>query len=280
MDGLRGVLAVYVLLGHAMPFTDVPGWMAAPFRHGEAAVDLFFALSGLVMVNSLERFGARFWPFMAARARRLLPVYFVVLALSVALLAMGNPLPAMPWVGVAARNIMEPVLPPDFAWHLAAHVLLLQGVIPQGVLPYAYVTLLGPAWSLSTEWQFYVVMGLISPKRLGGFALGMLALGALYHLAASAAMVAVQSGIFALCGAVFRAGPGQCGSAARWGDNGICYLSCRGLRRRRFGRRGKGTGSAGVGGGHAGAAAKMGRGAGEPGRAISGGDFLPVVFVE
>jgi len=182
MDGLRGVLAVYVLLGHAMPFTDVPGWMAAPFRHGEAAVDLFFALSGLVMVNSLERFGARFWPFMAARARRLLPVYFVVLALSVALLAAGNPLPAMPWVGLAARNIMEPVPPPDFAWHLAAHVLLLQGVIPQGVLPYAYVTLLGPAWSLSTEWQFYVVMGLTAPKRLGGFALGMLALGALYHL--------------------------------------------------------------------------------------------------
>jgi peptidoglycan/LPS O-acetylase OafA/YrhL len=43
------------------------------------------------------------------------------------------------------------------------------------------VTLLGPAWSLSTEWQFYVVLCLVAPKRLGLFALGMLAAGAAYH---------------------------------------------------------------------------------------------------
>ena len=51
LDGLRGVLAVYVMISHALPFTAVPHWMAAPFHHGEAAVDLFFALSGLVVFN-------------------------------------------------------------------------------------------------------------------------------------------------------------------------------------------------------------------------------------
>ncbi len=181
MDGLRGVLAVYVMLCHALPFTDFPGWMLAPFTHGEAGVDLFFALSGLVIANSLERFGGAFAPFMRARGRRLLPVYFIVLAVSVVLVGCGDPLRAMPWVGVSGREVMEPGLPDWLGWHVAAHILLLQGIIPQGALPFAYVTLLGPAWSLSTEWQFYVVIGFSAPKRLGLFALALLAAGAGYH---------------------------------------------------------------------------------------------------
>ena len=178
---LRGVLAVYVLLGHALPFTALPGWAIAPFSHGEAAVDLFFALSGLVIVQSLERFGGQFRPFIAARARRLLPVYFLVLALSILLLTLGNPLRSMPWAGQGAAAIWPVGLPPVFGWHFLAHILLMQGVLPQGALPYAYVTLLGPAWSLSTEWQFYLLIGLIAPRRLGAFALALLAMGAAYH---------------------------------------------------------------------------------------------------
>ncbi len=186
LDGLRGVLAVYVMLGHAMPFTVLPHWVAGPFSHGEAAVDLFFALSGLVIVNSLEHFGCRFWPFMRARAWRLLPVYFAVLAL--ALVFYAWPLPAMPWLGVAAGQIQPAALPRPFIWHLAAHLTLTQGLLPSGVLPYAFVTLLGPAWSLSTEWQFYVLIALVLPvlpgKRLERFTLGLLALGVVYHLLA------------------------------------------------------------------------------------------------
>ncbi len=181
MDGLRGLLAVYVMLGHALPFTCLPGWVTAPFHHGEAAVDLFFALSGLVIANSLERFGWRFAPFMVARARRLLPVYFLVLAASMCLTALGDPLAALPWVGAEGRNIMAAALPRPLLPHLLAHLTLVHGLIPQTALPYAYVTLLGPAWSLSTEWQFYVLIGLAAPRRLGRFALALLALGAAYR---------------------------------------------------------------------------------------------------
>ncbi len=56
MDGLRGLLALYVMAAHAVPFAALPAWAIAPFTHGEAAVDLFFALSGLVIVNALERY--------------------------------------------------------------------------------------------------------------------------------------------------------------------------------------------------------------------------------
>jgi len=184
LDGLRGVLAVYVMLGHAAPFVVLPGCVEAALRHGEAAVDLFFCLSGLVVVQSLERFGFAAGPFLRARARRLLPVYFVVLAAAVLLLAAGSPLPGMPWVnaGSAGAEVWEQALPAGFFWHLLAHVTLTQGLIPQGALPWAYVTLLGPAWSLSTEWQFYLLVAALRVRNLGVLAILLLAVAAVYRL--------------------------------------------------------------------------------------------------
>ncbi len=194
LDGLRGVLAVYVMLGHAMPFVRLPAALARPFAHGEAAVDLFFALSGLVIINSLERahgtFWGRFGHFMLARAWRLLPVYFCVLALAVVLIELPSPMPVMPWIAhsQAAQQTWAMQPPHPLLWHLAAHVTLLHGLIPQGLLPYAWISLLGPAWSLSTEWQFYLLAALtvpLLPKRpLQIAALGLLGLGAVYHFAA------------------------------------------------------------------------------------------------
>jgi peptidoglycan/LPS O-acetylase OafA/YrhL len=157
MDGLRGLLAVYVMLGHALPFTTLPGWATAPFGHGEAAVDLFFALSGLVVSQSLTHHRG-FRAFIAARARRLLPVYVLVLAASILLLLAGDPLPFMPWTTPLAREFWAAGLPPQPLAHILAHLTLTHGLIPQGALPYAYITLLGPAWSLSTEWQFYLLL--------------------------------------------------------------------------------------------------------------------------
>ena len=181
LDGARGLLAVYVMLGHALPLTTAPPWAQSAFRHGQAAVDLFFALSGLVIAFSLARHGGAFLPFMAARARRLFPAYLPVLAASIALATLGDPLRHLPWAGIAARNIVSPGLPAPLWPHLLAHFTLLHGLIPQPVLPYAYVTLLGPAWSLSTEWQFYLLIAFIAPRNLGAFALALLALGALWH---------------------------------------------------------------------------------------------------
>ena len=145
LDGMRGVLAVYVMLGHAVPFTVLPWWVQGPVHHGEAAVDLFFCLSGLVVVNSLDRFGYRARPFFRARAWRLLPVYWCVLALAVALVMWGSPLPEMGWVkaGSAAAEFWGLGPPEKFGWEVGVHMLLLHGLVPQGMLPWAYVAVLG-----------------------------------------------------------------------------------------------------------------------------------------
>ena len=64
LDGLRGVLAFYVMLSHTMPFVPMPGLLHWLFLHGGAAVDMFFILSGLVIVQSLASFEYRPLPFL------------------------------------------------------------------------------------------------------------------------------------------------------------------------------------------------------------------------
>ena len=158
LDGLRGVLAVYVMLSHMAPFAVLPAWLAGLLSHGGAAVDVFFVLSGLVIVRSLEGFGYRARPFLWARVVRIFPVYLAMLALAVAV----QPLPAgfdrMPWIpsGSPAFAIWSQGWPRDWAPEIAAHLTMTHGLMPDGVLPDAWVGFLGAAWSLSTEWQFYV----------------------------------------------------------------------------------------------------------------------------
>ncbi len=167
-DGLRGVLAVYVMLGHLAPMLPLaPAWARAInflFGHGFAAVNLFFALSGLVIVQSLARFEGRIGAFWLARARRLLPVYYLVLALAIAGLALPAPFAVMPWLhqGDIAHQIWESGLPTPLGVHILVHILLAQGALLRHSLADAQFSLLGPSWSLSTEWQFYALIALLS----------------------------------------------------------------------------------------------------------------------
>ena len=78
LDGLRGLLAVYVMLSHMAPFAVLPTWIAHPLSHGGAGVDMFFILSGLVIVGSLEKYHLQVRPFLIARAARIFPVFLIM----------------------------------------------------------------------------------------------------------------------------------------------------------------------------------------------------------
>src|SRR5690606_21046789 len=45
--------------------------------------------------------------------------------------------------------------------HLFAHLSMLHGVIPDSVLKYSVSSILAPAWSISLEWQFYILAPLL-----------------------------------------------------------------------------------------------------------------------
>ena len=168
LDGLRGVLALYVLLTHMAPFAVLPGWMAWLLSHGKSAVDLFFVLSGLVIVRSLEHYNYRARPFLIARVARIFPVFLPVFAFAVLVQPLAVDFAHMPWIGPdsAARGIWSDGWPSTWIAELVAHLTMLHGLFPQGVLPGAWVSFLGASWSLSTEWQFYALVALIG-ARLG-----------------------------------------------------------------------------------------------------------------
>lgn len=160
LDGLRGALACYVMASHMAPFALMPHAVAALLSHGGAAVDVFFILSGLVIVRSLDGTGWRGWPFLIARIARIFPAYLPMLALAVAVQPLPCGFEAMPWIAPdsPARSICSDGWPRHWDMELLAHLTMTHGLFPTGLLPDAWVSFLGAAWSLSTEWQFYVLV--------------------------------------------------------------------------------------------------------------------------
>ena len=159
LDGLRGLLAVYVLLGHMAPFAVLPNRLQLALSHGGAAVDVFFILSGLVITQSLLHANGKAAPFLIARVARIYPVFLLVFALAAVVHPWTCGFEDMPWIGPdnAARTICVMADPHGRLAEIAAHLTMTHGLFPNGVLKDVWVSYLGSAWSLSTEWQFYLL---------------------------------------------------------------------------------------------------------------------------
>ena len=126
LDGYRGVAILLVIAFHV-------GW----FRYGWVGVPMFFTLSGFLITKILRRakdrpFGDHYLDFFKRRARRLVPLYLLYLAV-LAAVAGRNISPAH-WIGLLTGTM-------NFAsiWD------------PGPALGYAHF------WSLAIEWQFYAV---------------------------------------------------------------------------------------------------------------------------
>ncbi len=159
LDGLRGLLAVYVMLSHMAPFAVLPVWIAHPLSHGGAGVDVFFILSGLVIVGSLDKYHHQTRPFLIARAARIFPVFLVVFAFALAVQPLPRGFESMTWLppDSLARGLWAEGWPRHWPVDVLAHLTMTHGLFPNFIMPHVWVSLLGAAWSLSTEWQFYVL---------------------------------------------------------------------------------------------------------------------------
>src|ERR1700712_413649 len=151
-----------------VPFAALPGWLGSAASHGGAAVDVFFILSGLVILRSIDGLSYRVLPFLRARALRIFPVFLVVFAFAVAVQPLEAGFARMPWIdaGSPARDIWSGGWPSGWAASIAAHLTMTHGLFPNVIQPDLWVGFLGAAWSLSTEWQFYVLIVLAArPDR-------------------------------------------------------------------------------------------------------------------
>jgi peptidoglycan/LPS O-acetylase OafA/YrhL len=172
LDGIRGLAILLVMIHHftflpkARPLVDIGVYAVS--KLGWSGVDLFFVLSGYLITSILIEYKEDkkyFSAFYGRRVLRILPLYYVVLALSFFVLPrfvklgeiIGGPL----WYWAHLSNI-------HIAFNGFSHKSL------------------DISWSLAIEEQFYLmwplVVRLVPRNRLGAVCLGVMALSALCRL--------------------------------------------------------------------------------------------------
>ncbi len=178
LDGIRGVavLAVvlfhYTIIGPGASFNTMLYWGRAAFRLGWSGVDLFFVLSGFLIGGILldARNSPRYFStFYARRGYRILPLYFLWLAL-------------YPLAVAAYSHWGVPALPksPQLYLRWSLYWVFLQTLTFSFPIPYRTVAYywLGPTWSLALEEQFYLVVAplvrILTTRRLLYVLLGSL----------------------------------------------------------------------------------------------------------
>ncbi|MCJ0742436.1 acyltransferase family protein [Pedobacter montanisoli] len=147
-EGFRGVLAMWVFFSHILAFCGYP-W--ASFNHpfklfvtGTYAVDCFIILSGFVIALLIDQKEEKYSMYIKRRFLRLYPLYIVCIFLACLLYIFHfteNKYTLNEWIA-----------------HIGLHLTMLHGVIPDSIIKNAPGAILNPAWSISLEWQFYLVI--------------------------------------------------------------------------------------------------------------------------
>lgn len=174
VEGLRAWMAWWVVLGHGIYLSGtpsfVPSFLIRLFGQVDVAVNVFIVVSGFVITHLLQQKRESYGRYIVRRFFRLYPVYVFCLFFAVATVDFYQfayiDLPFAP--GSEARLDRLAQTEAHFWAHFLAHLTMLHGVIPSSILPYADSSFLAPAWSLSLEWQFYLLAPLLVPALLGG----------------------------------------------------------------------------------------------------------------
>lgn len=159
MEGLRGVMALWVVLGHLASTVALDNVLLRHKLGNGLAVDVFILLSGFAIAAMVDKTPEDYRTYITRRVLRIFPVYLLFLALSIAM----APLALDVWSAAPAGAMREARIQIakdslTYFWpHVTAHALALQGIVPPRLLPSTDFAFLGQAWSISLEWQFYLI---------------------------------------------------------------------------------------------------------------------------
>jgi peptidoglycan/LPS O-acetylase OafA/YrhL len=148
LDVLRGFLSWVVVWVHAVWFAGHHGGIAQ--AAGVYAVDGFIVLSGFVITQLLVTKKEPYPVFIFRRFMRLFPVFAACIAIALLL----NP---FVYGKVQSELIREASETQYFWWHVLTHTFLMHGVVPSIWLPQAQWAFVPPGWSISLEFQLYLV---------------------------------------------------------------------------------------------------------------------------
>ena len=173
LEGLRGLLALWVMVAHVLCWTgilSIPGstklseyWSI--LVSAQPAVDIFIILSGFAIATLLATKQLSYKQFIVGRIFRIYPVYLFCLALAVMAEQIAPRVASLcRWQESSYFSMLRPVFGAESSnWgeHILWHLTLLNGLVPSRFLPHAANSIFGPGWSLTLEWQFYLVAPLV-----------------------------------------------------------------------------------------------------------------------
>lgn len=144
INGLRAIAVISVLIFH-YSYNWLPG--------GFVGVDVFFVISGFLMTSIIFRGLANddfsFLSFLKARATRIIPALLTIVII----------------VMILGYLFLEPLSYGPLGKHAASSLSFLSNIVYSGEAGYfnqdSFNNMLLHTWSLSVEWQFYVVYPLV-----------------------------------------------------------------------------------------------------------------------
>jgi peptidoglycan/LPS O-acetylase OafA/YrhL len=167
IEGLRAWMAWWVVVAHAYDIVGrglLPSGIEKLATRSDAAVSVFMIVSGFVIAHLLLKGPVRYGDFALRRFFRIFPIYIVCLAIVLVMRAgWEDGIIQMAWPPgqVEARAERSALVTETYWTRLALHVTMLQGMVPEEVLKNITSSFLTPTWSLSLEWQFYLVAPLL-----------------------------------------------------------------------------------------------------------------------
>ncbi len=158
VEGMRGWLAMGVLFVHVCGLSNIGITMRSDA--GDTFVTVFMIISGFVITHLLVTKQESSGVYITRRFMRLFPVF--ALTCIFGYLTVPLVLSALPSTTAYAGlhdywSCIERSQTEHFWANLLAHSVMLHGALSAAVLPCAATTFNAPAWSLSLEWQFYLL---------------------------------------------------------------------------------------------------------------------------
>ncbi len=156
VQALRALAAMIVIFVHLEPLAARAGLAPAAFEFGNAGVDIFFVISGFIMVYTTGRKPVGPIHFIGDRLRRIAPLYWTV---TLAVFA----------VALAAPHLLQGTRADP------RHLLASLGFLPYPRADGSYRPVVFVGWTLNYEMAFYVVFaaGLALRRRLLGIGLSL-----------------------------------------------------------------------------------------------------------
>lgn len=168
LEGLRGIMCVWVVITHTLTIAALPIYknegVGMLLANGTYAVGVFILLSGFVIAFLLDSKKEQYGLYIARRALRLFPAYLLCLLISILILDMSieflNQL-IFEHPKTANRLELFQDTKENLATHSFLHLFMLHGVVTSEFLPSSAYAIMGQAWSLTLEWQFYLIAPLL-----------------------------------------------------------------------------------------------------------------------